>query len=109
MLNKNKPRRPISAKSTFYDLSTDDQANIFDDKGRLWLPENLGARYLTKKEVSVLQLIVRGKTSKRIAKLLGCSHRTIEEYTEKIKRKLHCSYKHEIHATVIEYGIIFFL
>lgn len=79
--------------------------NGFDEKGRLWLPSHLGNEYLTKKEVGVLRLILIGKTSKQIAKVLGLSYRTIEEYTEKIKRKLQCSCKYEIHAMAVEYGI----
>ena len=77
----------------------------FDEKGRLWLPSSLGKDYLTKKEVSVLRLILLGRTSKQIAKILGLSYRTIEEYTNKIKRKLQCSYKYEIHSVAVEYGI----
>lgn len=79
--------------------------NGFDGKGRLWLPSKLGDEYLTKKEVSVLRLILLGKTSKHIAKILGLSYRTIEKHTEKIKRKLQCSYKYEIHSMAVEYGI----
>lgn len=77
----------------------------FDDKGRLWLPCALGNEYLTKKEVSVIRLILLGKTSKQIAKILGLSHRTIEEHTEKIRRKFQCSSKYEIHEIAVEYGI----
>ncbi len=88
----------------FYD-NPPEADNGFDEKGRLWLPSNLGNEYLTKKEVSVLRFILLGKTSKQIAKILGLSYRTIEEHTEKIKRKLQCSYKYEIQSMAVEYGI----
>ena len=83
----------------------DNKKNDFDSRGRLRLPDNFGNEYLTKKEVSVLRLILLGKTSKQAARALGLSYRTIEEYTQKIKRKLQCSHKHEIHAMAVEYGI----
>lgn len=85
--------------------SNKDTKHGFDEKGRLWLPTQLGNEYLTKKEVGVLRFILLGKTSKQIAKHLNLSYRTIEEHTEKIKRKLQCSYKYEIHSVAIEHGI----
>jgi DNA-binding CsgD family transcriptional regulator len=88
----------------FYDNPPEIE-NGFDEKGRLWLPSKLGNEYLTKKEVSVLRFILLGKTSKQIAKIVNVSPRTIEEHTEKIKRKLQCSYKYEIHSMAVEYGI----
>lgn len=88
----------------FYDQAEKSNSS-FDEKGRLWLPNNVGNEYLTKKEVSVLKFILLGKTSKQIAKMLSLSYRTIEEYTDKIKRKLQCSHKYEIHAVAVEYGI----
>ncbi len=89
----------------FYHNPPEAAENGFDEKGRFWLPSKLGNEYLTKKEVTILRVILLGKTSKQIAKILGVSYRTIEEHTEKIKRKLQCSYKHEIHSIVVEYGI----
>lgn len=80
-------------------------ADGFDEKGRLWLPEKLGKEYLTRREVKVLKWILLGKTSKQIAKTLNVSYRTIEEHTENIRKKLQCSSKYEIHSVVVEYGI----
>lgn len=76
-----------------------------DEKGRLWLPKALGKLYLTKKESEVLKYILYGKTSKQIAQLMNISPRTIEEYTDRVKSKLQCSHKQEIHSVAIEYGI----
>lgn len=76
-----------------------------DQDGRFWLPNKLGNEYLTKKEFEVLKLILLGKTSKQIAKILGISYRTVEEHTGNIRKKLQCSSKYEIHAVAIEYGI----
>lgn len=77
----------------------------FDAKGRFLLPKKMGNEYLTVKEFSVLRLILMGKTSKEIAKFLGLSYRTIEGYTDRIKRKLQCSKKYQIHAAAVELGI----
>jgi DNA-binding CsgD family transcriptional regulator len=87
-----------------YEIAPDTD-NSFDENGRLWLPSNLGNEYLTKKEVVILKLILIGKTSKQIAKHTSLSFRTIEKYTDRIKRKLQCSSKFEIHAMAVEYGI----
>lgn len=77
----------------------------FDEKGRLWLPDKLGKLYLTIKETEVLKYILLGNTSKQIARLMNVSHRTIEEYTDNVKRKLQCSHKYQIHSVAIEYGL----
>jgi DNA-binding CsgD family transcriptional regulator len=77
----------------------------FDNKDRLWLPKDLQHEYLTKTEVSILKGILQGKTSKQIASLLKISYRTVEGHTDRIKRKLQCSSKHEIHIVAVQYGI----
>jgi|GEM_PF-4706689 len=77
----------------------------FDNQGRFWLPRGLASEYLTRKEVDVLRYILLGKTSKQIARLLEISYRTVEEYTNKIKRKFQCSSKYEIHIIATQYGI----
>lgn len=79
--------------------------HFIDEQGRLWLPEGFGSEYLTRKEVAVLRLILAGKTSKQTAKVMGISFRTVEEYTQKIRKKFQCSHKNEIHSVAIEYGI----
>lgn len=56
-------------------------------------------------EANVLRQIPLGKTTKQIAKSLSLSYRTIEKYTDKIKKKLQCSHKYEIYLIAIEYGI----
>ena len=43
--------------------------------------------FITKKEVAVLQYMIRGKTAKQIASILHLSHRTIEHRIENIKNK----------------------
>lgn len=88
-----------------YEEDASDEPSALDEKGRLWLPDSLCNEYLTRKEVSVLRLILLGKTSKQSAKILGLSPRTVEEYTEKIKRKMQCASKYEIHAVAVEHGI----
>lgn len=58
---------------------------------------------LTKRELEVLKYILLGKTAKQIAKEINLSHRTIEEYTGKIKRKLQCHHKSEIYSKIVQY------
>lgn len=51
---------------------------------------------LSKREYECINLIVQGYTAKESAKILGLSHRTIEEYIIRIKNKLGCSTRHEL-------------
>ena len=84
-------------------------APLFDEQGNLQLPSALGDGYLTKKEVLVLQRILLGEPAKKIAKHLGLSWRTVEHYTNNIKRKLQCTYKHQINKVVLDMGLVPFL
>lgn len=67
---------------------------IFDDQ------------YLTKREYEVFKCIVRGDTAAKIAVLLNISPKTVEAYTEIIKRKLNCNTKGDIIATAITHGLL---
>jgi DNA-binding CsgD family transcriptional regulator len=52
--------------------------------------------YFTKREIDVLKLLVRVKTSKEIATELGLSYRTVEHYIENAKRKIGVTSKSEL-------------
>lgn len=51
---------------------------------------------LSERELECFKYIIRGLTSKEIAKEISISHRTVENYCERIKAKLNCRSKHEI-------------
>lgn len=55
---------------------------------------------LTKRELDCAYHLVLGKTNKEIAIILGLSPRTVEEYTNNIKRKMNCKNKAELIATL---------
>ena len=58
--------------------------------------------YFTRRELDVLKLLIRAKTSKEIATQLGLSHRTVEHYVENAKRKVGVSSKSELIDRIID-------
>ena len=52
--------------------------------------------HLTNKEIECLDLIMHGKTSKMIGKILNISYRTVETHMENIKKKLNIQSKSEL-------------
>jgi DNA-binding CsgD family transcriptional regulator len=52
--------------------------------------------FLTNQEINCLELMMRGKTSKMMGKLLNISHRTVETHVEHIKNKLNIQSKPEL-------------
>lgn len=59
--------------------------------------------YLDQRDWDILTLLVRGKTAKKIARILGLSYRTIEHRLEAIKQKLFVSSKSELIELVVDY------
>ena len=55
-----------------------------------------GIAKLSPTERQVLKLIVEDRTSKEIAELLGCSHRTVESHRQRISQKLELSGSHSL-------------
>lgn len=55
-----------------------------------------GLDRLSPTEREVLKLIAEDRTSKEIAELLGCSHRTIESHRQRISQKLELSGSHSL-------------
>lgn len=55
---------------------------------------------LTKREKECLDLTLNNFTAKEIAKELGLSHRTVEEYLSNLKRKFKVASKHELIKTL---------
>ncbi len=58
-------------------------------------------KLLSNRQIECCSLLLSGKTSKEIAKLLGLSTRTVEYYLSNIKTKLQCSNKAELIAKLI--------
>jgi len=62
--------------------------------------------YFTKKEYEVFKKLFLGLSAKQIAVRMSLSQRTVEDYLNKIKNKLQCSYKYNIIETAIRHGIL---
>lgn len=58
--------------------------------------------YLSKRELECLHLTIKGYTAKRIARELGISHRTVEEYLVNIRIKTGASSKAELIEMTID-------
>lgn len=58
--------------------------------------------HLSNRQMQILYYILLGKSSKEIGKVLNLSFRTVENYTQNIKKKLHCDSKSEIITKAIE-------
>ena len=59
---------------------------------------------LTKKQSTCIFLMLRGKTAKEIADIMGISRRTVESHMQVIKYKLSCNSKSQIIDKSIELG-----
>lgn len=64
---------------------------------------------LTEKQENCLFLLIRGKTLKEIAKILGISYRTVECHVDAIKIKLNCHRKSEIIEKAIDSGFLSYI
>ncbi len=64
---------------------------------------------LTEKQEIFLFLLIRGKTIKEIANILGVSQNTIESRFDTLKEKMHCQYKSEVIAKAIDSGFLYYL
>jgi DNA-binding NarL/FixJ family response regulator len=63
---------------------------------------------LTKRELEVLKLIVKGKTNKEIATDLGLTENTVKAYISSIFDKLRVNDRTQAATTAIERGIVYF-
>lgn len=61
---------------------------------------------LAPREVECIIYILRGKTSKQIARMLQLSHRTVEFYIGRLKNKLHCHTKSELIEKILSGKLI---
>lgn len=58
---------------------------------------------LSKREMECLKLTIKGYTAKKIAKFLGISHRTVEEYIVNIRLKVGVNSKAELIEIAVDY------
>jgi DNA-binding CsgD family transcriptional regulator len=72
------------------------QLGLMDKSSSLLPGRTLHKVYLTKRESEILQLTARGKTAKRISRLLNISYRTVEHHQASIKNKFCVSSKSEL-------------
>lgn len=89
--------------------STQREATMWEQKSRLYLKEfseyiqkEFDKWHLTKSEREVALLIIRGKSSKEIAKLRFTSDRTIRNQCQSIYEKSGLSGRHELSAYFLE-------
>lgn len=64
---------------------------------------------LTGQQENCLFLLIRGKTSKEIAKILGISYRTVEAHIAAIKHLLNCQNKSELIEKSIDQGYLYYI
>lgn len=118
---KNKNNEIIAAVSHFNDITNYNLIdlskilNITTDKSLIkihrkqvgYILENTYPNLpLSQRQCECMFFLLRGKTSKEIAKILNLSFRTIEGYIAQIKYKLNCSTKSEIIEKAITDGYI---
>ncbi len=66
-------------------------------------------KQLTQRELECIFYVLRGRTYKRIAKILNISPRTVEEYINNIKSKLCCNTKDELIELAYKYDLTRFI
>ena len=62
--------------------------------------------YLTHREAGCLYYIYKGYTMKATARTLNLSHRTVEFYFKRVKRKLRCNSRNEIMILLQEHDFM---
>ncbi len=82
---------------------------MMPSQSSLYSQHNLSSRlkidnvYLSKREMECLKLMVRGKTARETAEIIGLAKRTVESYIENIKFKLGVSRKSELIEKALDY------
>lgn len=89
-----------------------DSLSLLTQTGLLSAPEDVGVSgflpgsicenmYFSSRETECIHYLVKGKTCKQIANILGLSYRTIEHYLENIKKKMNVRSKSEVIEKVL--------
>lgn len=84
--------------SFIQDFKQHNHTLLYDAKGRLNFGTEFGNKYLTKREVEIIRLLLQGHSAKGIASALKISHRTVESYINTLKLKFECQRKSELIA-----------
>jgi DNA-binding NarL/FixJ family response regulator len=71
-----------------------------------WEPSTVGPTPLTPRETDVLRLIAEGLTSREIAEKLNLSHRTVENYKQRICRRLGVQSQAQAVSTALRFHLI---
>jgi DNA-binding CsgD family transcriptional regulator len=87
---------PHQTEINLHDLNSNlSCANITEflkstDVSRIYLGEEFNDTYLTRQEITILQLLTDGSKNTKIAKTLNISERTLESHIKHIKEKFKC-------------------
>ena len=74
----------------------DDFSVRFPYQQKFMLGDAFPRQYLTRREAQSIYYLMRHKTMKETAQLMGLSHRTIEYYLTHAKEKFGCNRKHQL-------------
>jgi DNA-binding CsgD family transcriptional regulator len=87
-------------------MTEDVHNDLLGSQNSYLISHHFNAIKLTDREAECLFYLLRGKTAKQIARYLGISHRTIEEYFEKLRIKFDASNKYELIDKAIQVGFL---
>ena len=87
-------------------MTTDVRNDLLGDQNSYMLSNQFYQIKLSDREAECLFFILRGKTSKQIARYLGISHRTVEEHINHLKNKFHAKSKGELIDKAFQAGFL---
>lgn len=82
------------------------KTDVSNSRGIHFLDKQRSTFGLSQREAECLFYMVRGKTVKKIAEILGISDRTVETYTERLKNKFNCHSKSDLIEVAIKIGFV---
>ncbi len=96
----------IDLGSILAKVSVEDVNNILLGQSSYILGNKFGEIKLSERLCDVLFYLLRGKTVKQIAILLGISHRTVDEYLEQLKARFDAQNRYELIDKAISLGYL---
>lgn len=79
------------------------------NRKRYYLTGTLADKYITPREAETVKMFLKGHTMRTAAMEMQLSPRTIEDYLENMKRRLHCHSKAALLNTLYENGLLNFI
>lgn len=73
---------------------------------RYYLEGEYKGTYLTHREAQCLIHLAQGNSAKRVAKILGLSHRTVEFYASRLKEKFNCRTTSQLTYKAVSLGLL---